>query len=251
MHEAGLVLSGIIIATIVMSVGIGGGILWTPLLILVYDLSPQEAIATAIFIQVAGTGSGTFAFIRNGFVQFKLFLLIFLVALPGIIAGSFFTVQISPDIVKLAIGVMAMLLALNFVANKTAYSEPEPYQFSIRNSLKILPIPAFFGFVMGFLSVGVSEWLIPALRSHLKLSMSQAIGTAISVTFALVCVSSVIHYSNAQTSNLHYLLWGATGTIIGAQIGVHIAKRINEQILKQAFIYLMTLVGIHLIFQAF
>ncbi|NOQ89499.1 MAG: hypothetical protein GQ549_00985 [Gammaproteobacteria bacterium] len=40
--ELGLVFAGLLISTAAMTIGIGGGILWTPLLILAYGLSPQE-----------------------------------------------------------------------------------------------------------------------------------------------------------------------------------------------------------------
>ncbi|MCP3688170.1 MAG: sulfite exporter TauE/SafE family protein, partial [Gammaproteobacteria bacterium] len=61
MFELALVLAGSMIATAAMAIGIGGGILWTPLLILVYQLTPADAISTSLFIQVAGLGSGTLA----------------------------------------------------------------------------------------------------------------------------------------------------------------------------------------------
>ena len=70
--ELGLVLAGLFIATAAMTIGIGGGILWTPLLILAYSLSPQEAIATSLLIQVVGMGSVSFVFLRNFLQSNKL-----------------------------------------------------------------------------------------------------------------------------------------------------------------------------------
>ena len=76
-EELGLVLSGLFISTAAMTIGIGGGILWTPLLILAYGLSPQAAVATSLLIQVIGMGSGTFAFLRTNLVDKKLALIFF------------------------------------------------------------------------------------------------------------------------------------------------------------------------------
>ena len=104
--------------------------------------------------------------------------------------------------------------------------------------------------MMGFLSIGISEWLIPALRNKLGMEMQQAIGTSITMMFMLAVVASLLHYGISDTLNLDLFVFGAIGTLIGGQIGVHISKRINDRILKQSFIYLMTLIGIHLIFQA-
>lgn len=250
MYEAGLILAGILISTAVMSVGIGGGILWTPLLILVYGMSPQQAIATALFIQVVGMGSGTIAYLRAGLVEKKLSVIFFLVALPGVIIGSFITVSLSQETVQLSLGVMAMMLAMLFVSSSEEYEKAGAYVFNRKKVIHIVPIPAFFGFIMGFLSLGINEWLVPVLRSQLKLEMTRAIGTIVPVMFALAIVASSVHYTLVEDINLSYFIWGAVGTVIGAQIGVHISQRINERVLKQSFIYLMTLIGIHLIFQA-
>ncbi len=250
MYELGLVVAGIAIATAAMAIGIGGGILWTPLLILAYGLSPQEAISTSLLIQVVGMGSGTVAFLRAKLVEKKLALVFFLVALPGVTIGSFVTFNLPQQTVQMALGIMAMVLAILFVSSNEEFENHGTYQYNQKQVNHILPIPGFFGFIMGFLSLGISEWLIPVLRSRLKLGMTRAIGTVIPVMFMLAIVASGIHYSLSNSIHVNYFIWGSMGTLIGAQIGVHISKRINERLLKQTFIYLMTLIGIHLIFQA-
>ncbi len=250
MYELGLVVAGIAIATAAMAIGIGGGILWTPLLILAYGLSPQEAISTSLLIQVVGMGSGTVAFLRAKLVEKKLALVFFLVALPGVAIGSFVTFNLPQQTVQMALGIMAMVLAVLFVSSNEEFDNQGTYRYNQKQVNHILPIPGFFGFIMGFLSLGISEWLIPVLRSRLKLEMSRAIGTVIPVMFLLAIVASGMHYSLSKSIHLNYFIWGAIGTLIGAQIGVHISKRVNERLLKQTFIYLMTLIGIHLIFQA-
>ena len=121
--ELGLVFAGLFIATAAMTIGIGGGILWTPLLILAYGLSPQEAIATSLLIQVIGMGSGTLAFLRTDLVEKKLAMIFFLTALPGVIIGSIITVNLPQQPVQMALGIMAMLLALLFVASQDQLDE--------------------------------------------------------------------------------------------------------------------------------
>ncbi len=250
MHETGLVLAGIIISSVAMAIGIGGGILWTPILIFIYKLSPQEAITTSLLIQVAGLGSGTSAYLKARLVEKKLSIIFFLVALPGVIIGSFFTINLSQQTVQMSLGVMAMMLALLFVYSSEEFDNQEENQYRQTQLVRVLPIPAFFGFIMGFLSLGIGEWLIPALRHRLRLKMARAIGTVIPMMFLLAIVAAGIHYLLTKTLHLNYLLWGALGTLIGGQIGALFPQHINERLLKQTFIYLMTLIGIHMIFQS-
>lgn len=250
MLEIGLTISGIFIASAAMAIGIGGGILWTPLLILGYQLSPQEAISTSLLIQVVGMGSGSVAYYRAGLVQLRLSILFFLIALPGVIIGSIATINLPQETVQMGLGIMSIILAILFVTSRDDFSDANRLSYAQGKVTRILPIPALFGFIHGSLSLGIGEWLIPALRSHLKLDMRSSIATVIPMMFLLAITASLMHYLITDTIHLNYFIWGAVGTLIGGQIGAHISKRIDEPILKQSFIYLMTLTGIHLIFQA-
>ena len=59
-----------------------------------------------------------------------------------------------------------------------------------------------------------------------------------------------MHAAFAPQLHWDYVLYGATGTLVGAQLGPYLNQYIGERVLKESFIYLMTLIGIHLIFQA-
>lgn len=122
---AGLVASGLLISTISMSIGIGGGILWTPLLILVYELSPAEAIACSLAIQVAGLGSGTYGYYKTGLIIPRLSFLLAAIAIPGIIVGSIMTISIEPEIVQLSLGIIGLLLAVYFVTDSSILTTQE------------------------------------------------------------------------------------------------------------------------------
>jgi hypothetical protein len=47
------------------------------------------------------------------------------------------------------------------------------------------------------------------------------------------------------------LVWAVPGVIVGGQIGPRIAGIINDRILKEIFVFLLTLIGIHLIYNAY
>ena len=245
-----LLTAGLAISLIVMAVGIGGGLLWTPLLILSFGLPPQEAVAASLMIQVAGLGSGSLAYWRTRLVRKRLVAILFLAALPGVLIGSFLGVQLPQQMVQMALGVISLTVAILFVSAAAPFPARHDPAFDRRRLLEVLPIPGFFGFAMGLLSVGISEWLVPTLRGRLGLSMPEAVATVIPVMFALAVVASLSHGLLAQTLHWEAVFWGGSGTLVGGQLGPRLAQRINEGLLKDSFIYLMTLVGIHLIFQA-
>lgn len=245
-----LLFAGIGIATTVTTLGIGGGILWTPLLILWFKLPPQEAVATSLLIQVIGLGSGSTAYLKAGLVRIRLATILFFIALPGVIIGSIIGVQLPQHAVQMGLGIMSLTLAILFVSAAMPLPSNKQLDIDSKELTKILPIPGFFGFLMGLLSVGISEWLIPALRSRLRLSMPEAVGTVIPVMFGLACVAALSHLFLSHAVCWNCFIYGAIGTTIGGQLGPLLSQRLDEMLLKDSFIYLMTLVGIHLLFQS-
>ncbi len=251
MFEPGLLIAGIAIATVAMAIGIGGGILWTPLLILAYGQEPAAAITTSLLIQVVGMGSGTVAYLRAGLVVPRITLTLTAVALPGVVLGSLLSVSLPQAVVQIVLGSMALTLALLFVAGREPLeAHGSGSTVDTKALYGLLPIPGFFGLMMGVLSVGIGEWVIPALQRQLRLEMSRAIASVVPMMFLLALVAGGLHGVLSAQWQWNHLLWGALGTLIGAQLGARFGQRLKEKRLKESFVYLMTLIGIHLIFQA-
>jgi uncharacterized protein len=247
--EITMLVSGVVISAVAMTIGIGGGILWTPLMILGFGLSPIDAISTSLMIQTVGLASGSIAFFFARLVDRRLAFLFFLAALPGVLLGSYIGVQLSQRIVQMALGIMSLTLAILFVSNREPRHIDE-HTDRRQRVFSILPIPGVFGFAMGLLSVGIGEWLIPTLKVRLGFTMRQSVATVVPVMLALALVAATNHALLTHSVHWDYFIWGALGAIIGGQLGPRLAQRINEGLLKDSFIYLMTLVGIHLIFQS-
>lgn len=246
-----LVICGIAISTIAMAVGIGGGILWAPLLIVAYGLAPVEAVTYSLIIQIFGMGSGTVAFYRAGLTNLKLSALFAAAALPGVILGSFGTHYIDENLLRLTLGIMAMMLALMFVARNTEADTSSERNYQTGELRPLLPIPGLFGFIMGLLSLGIGEWLIPALRDRLHLPMARAVAVVVPMMMMLAFASSLIHIASIQELQLNYVVWGAMGTLIGAPIGARLSRVIDDRLLKEAFIFIMTLLAVHFVFRSF
>ncbi|MBN2134224.1 MAG: sulfite exporter TauE/SafE family protein [Acidobacteria bacterium] len=241
---------GIIIATIAMSIGLGGGIIWVPVMLWLYGLTPQEAVATSLVIQVAGLGSGTVAYLRAGAVRLKVLPALVGAALPSVIVGSILAVSLPRELVQGTLGLMSLALALIFVSQQEGLELLSSAGEKKSNTLSIMPIAGFFGFFSGFLSVGIGEWIIPFMKKRLRMQMYESVATAVTTMFILAITGSFTHGIFGNKIRWSLAAYAIVGVIIGAQIGPRISKRINDRALKEVFIYIMTLIGIHEIFQA-
>jgi len=242
---------GVVIATISSIVGIGGGILWMPVLLLMLKLSPETAVLTSLIIQSVGMGSGTWTYYRNQRIDLKLASLMLLVTIPGVIAGAGLTRHISLSNIELILGLMAMTTAFLFVSLNHKYDDAGRKHAKIHQAKPYLMLLSIMSVISGFLSVSIGEWLIPIMHGKMNLRMSSAIATSITTIFGVCLMGSVVHFFFGSRPHWQTIAWAAPGVLIGGQIGPRIAEKINERMLKEIFIFLLTLIGIHLIYNAF
>ena len=243
--------AGIAIAMISSIVGIGGGIIWMPFLLLIFKLEPEAAVLTSLMIQSFGMGSGGFAYLRRGRVDLRLALLILAVTVPGVLAGSCLTRLFSPPHIKMILGLLAMLTAFLFVSLNQRYDDAGVRRVELKRVRPYLPGLSLMSVVSGLLSLSIGEWVIPLMHGKMNLRMSTAIATSITTIFGICLLGSLFHLMLGSRPQWQVLLWAAPGVFIGGQIGPRISGQINERILKEIFIFLLTLVGIHLIYNSF
>ena len=90
-------------------IGIGGGILLVPFFLLYMHLSPVKASGLSLFTILASSSGGSFKFIKEKIIDFKLYLMIVLFAVPGVIAGSILSKYIKTDEFK---GIFSLIIII-------------------------------------------------------------------------------------------------------------------------------------------
>jgi uncharacterized membrane protein YfcA len=240
-----------LISTAVSSIGIGGGVLWMPFFLIVLKLSPEVAVSTSLIIQSTGMGSASLTCVKQQRVDFKLMLYILAIAIPGVVGGSFLAGNLKSGTMQLVLGLLVMTTAFLFVSSEQKYTDLGKDRVDIKEAYRHawITIPASIG--SGMLSTSMSEWLIPIMRSKLSLKMSNAIGTSITVAFAVSCLGAITHFLMGSHAQAAVILWAVPGVMIGGQIGPRLTKKINERLLKEAFVFFLTLVGIHLVYNSY
>lgn len=242
---------GILIAMVASTVGIGGGILWMPFLLIILKIPPEKAVVTSLMIQTAGMGSGTLAFWQKKSIDVKFLMMLLPITIPGIAMGAFLTQVLAPKHLELILGMLTLMTALIFVSANQGYSDQGRARVDPQKARRSVWIVSAMAIASGMLSISIGEWLVPYMRGRLSLRMNVAIATSISTIFGTCVLGALLHLGLGSRAEWGTLLWAVPGVIAGAQIGPRIAERINERALKEVFIFLLTLIGIHLIYNSY
>lgn len=241
---------GVTIASLATMVGLGGGVLWTPYLIFVAGLKPSEAVLTSLLIQTCGMGSGGVAAMRRRKISGRLVLALAVSAFPGVALGVLLQTRTEPRALVFILGAVCMATALIFVLARETFEFVPNDHLPLRSLVPYLWLPPFFSVLTGLLSIGVGDFLVPILRNRLRMRMDLAIGAGLILMAFNAAVAAALHLAQGTRFPLGLCLWAMAGALAGGQIGPRLAHKISDQTLKEIFTYGLSLVGIHVLFNA-
>lgn len=118
MFWIGLLLFGTVIGVISGMLGIGGGVLLVPGLVLLFGFSQAEAQGTSLAVLIPPIGLfAAIVYYQHGFIRLPVAGLIAAGFMLGAYCGARFVPHISPSYLRLAFGVVLLFLGFVFVLN--------------------------------------------------------------------------------------------------------------------------------------
>jgi len=240
--------AGFVIATIATLAGFGGGILWMPYLIYAANLDPAQAVVTSLIIQVGGMGSGSVAVIRAKKTDLRLSFYLAAGSLVGIPIGVWVSRYVPAQSIVFILGAVCLAMSLVFVYSQDDFSNSDVKRVSFRQTAPYLWLATLFSVLTGILSMGVGDFLVPILRNRLRLTMESAMAACLIVMAINAALAAALHLMIGDKFAPGIVLWAISGVLIGGQVGPRLAGRIEDQTLKEVFIFALSLAGIHMMF---
>jgi uncharacterized membrane protein YfcA len=241
--------AGVLISILAIFTGLGGGILWLPILLSGFGLDPREAVLCALIIQVAGQGSGTIANLRQGLVDLRLLRQQALFAAPGMLLGSVLARVVRPVYIELALGLLIFFIAYSFLRGEDLLA-PGGDRADLDAGQRLGPVAAFGGMLTGFLSVGVGDLLVPLFNRGCGLRMARAVATGVALMLLLSTGAALAHLGLGGALPWRLVLVAIPGVLIGAQVGSRLHHRFSEARFKELFVLLLVFLAAHVTFNA-
>lgn len=262
-----LLMLGFIVGLPASMCGLGGGFILVPTLILVFNLSPQNAIAISLVAMCGTTISATLGYIKQKRVDYKLALLYDVFDIPGVVVGAYLTTILPKNLLIGLCGFFILFLSLFMLRNlrarklstknkesnmtcngwgrKVSDSMNQVFEYKIRRPSLIVISSLMSGLVTGLAGLGggitdTTTMILLGIPSHIAIASSE-------FAMALTNGAGVITHGFLQNISIGYAIPITIGTILGAQVGVLVAKRTKQKTLKMILSVVSLLFSIRLI----
>jgi len=263
----------IVIATVAMASGVGGGVFFSPLFILVLKLEPSIAVATALVTQLFGFSSALFAYIRRELVDFRVGKSLLIFSLPGAVIGSASANVVPANTLKglFAVGMFFIGWQLFHSYRRDTQSRHtrdeshsdeklesvlvdrmgREYRYTICHTSQGRMLAGLGGALLGMISVGLAELQMYHLMGRCNVPSAVAVATTIFVVVITLFVASsgyLFFFASAEQETLIQIIrivaFTVPGVLIGGQLGPMVQACIKPDAAKAGIAALVVAVGV-------
>jgi hypothetical protein len=251
--------TAVLIATLAMSSGVGGAILFSPLFMLALELPPPVAIGTALLTQVFGVGSGAYAYWRRRSIDYRIAGQILLTAVPGAVIGVLAASVIAGETLRRLFAVGLIFIGVQFFRSyrrerQAPIPVPDvdrgtpthgdtkgvPSRYTLYRPRLASLLGAGGGALLGSISVGLAELLEYHFIVLSRLPSAVAVGTSVAVLFVTTLAAATGHaygfVAHAPPGTLtevwQVVVFTVPGVILGGQIGPWLQTRLRPMTVR-------------------
>jgi uncharacterized membrane protein YfcA len=256
--QLSFVVSGFAVGLLVGMTGVGGGSLMTPLLTLLFGVSPTAAVGTDLAFASLTKGVGTFTHRLRGTVHWEIVRRLCLGALPAAILASLALKHFGSlnkeigQVIRYTIAgsVLLTVLALLFKRKMLAWITAHPERQLQGDKLVIATIVcgAVLGTLVTISSIGagaIGATLLVML--YPRLTAAEVAGTDIAYAVPLTAIAAVGHWWLGSI-DWTLLLTLLVGSVPGITLGSYAARAVPERLLRGILAFTLVSVAAKLIF---
>lgn len=262
-----LLLIGLVAGTVGSLVGLGGGIIIVPSLLVLASfhpgfsgITPPVAVGTSLILIVLTACSSTLTYSKQKRVDFHSGWLFFITCGPGAMVGAYLTRYFHSDWFFVGFGFIMILVSLMLtIREKVKHARPmnwdvtrtfqdesgETYEFGYHR-LTALVVSFFVGMVSGLFGIGGGALLMPMMIILFRYPPHMATATSMFTIFLSSVTGSFTHLVQG---NIHWLAAAflAPGAWAGGRLGAWISSRLSNRALLICLRIALVLVAIRMI----
>ncbi len=234
---AGLI-AGAFIGAVLGFIGAGGAMLSVPILLYIFNFTPQAATTAALAVVLLAAVSGLLPKLRTGDVLIKEALVIWSLGLVTNLGGSLVAHKLSDNVIITGFSIVMLTAGTAMLIKPILGSEKKiPVFWLVVISLVIGSMTGLFGIGGGFLA-------IPVLVLFFKNTPSKAAGTSLAIIFLNSITAFFGHFQNWHLVNWAVPVSMAIAAVVVARIASIRSGQVDPALLRKAFATLLYLIAL-------
>lgn len=253
--------------------GIGGGMIITPILTLGMGLSIKYAIGASIIAVIATSSGSTIAYLRDNVLNLRVAMFLEIATTIGAIIGALMTGILDPKYLYLLFGCLLVFSAWNMVRKlrrgQEVLKRVTPDRIAAKLKLngsyfdkaelrdvdyQVENVPAGFavmfgaGVASGLLGIGSGAFKVMAMDTFMKMPLKPSSSTSNLMMGVTAAASATVYFFNGS------ILPGiavpmALGILVGAVIGSRIMQVLPARWIRIVFIPVLLYIGLQMVFK--
>ncbi len=240
-----LLIAGFLFGIISSIAGIGGGVFFVSLMVLIFIIPINIAIDTSIFIILISSGAGFFTYFKEERLHTKQVIIFSSFSILGSITSTliFTSFNLDSAILKIIFATAILVAGLNMIykAIKSRKVKPEIEEYEknfnlhshdYKTNLK-KSIPLFFlaGFFANLLGIGGGIINTPVLHILLQYPIHNATAISTGIIFFTAIYNTIVKSILGQINYLIGILIGV-GAILGSIVGAKFSGKMPKSYLQ-------------------
>lgn len=248
----GLIVMGLGAGILGALFGLGGGIVFVPVLTLVFGLEPTEAVAVSLIGIIAGSVGASTVFVDKGLSNVRLGLLLEITTATGAIIGAVLATYLEQWVLMILFSIVVYFSAWRMIRNPEKIIPPsddadgrfafrydddahgDHVKYEVQNVKGGMVLCTAAGMVSSMTGVGGGMIKVPLMNLYMHVPMKAASATS-SYMIGITAFSGAIAYFFGGELLIDYGAGVAIGAFLGALAGTALARRLDTKHLRKYF----------------
>jgi uncharacterized membrane protein YfcA len=245
-----------------MSSGISAGNFWVPVYLLWAKFEPPLAFWMTLVTMLCGYGSGVVRNLRQGTIDQRVIIRHLPITVPAALIGGYLAPALNVSWLILLFGIFVFSYGVQMLASLVHSAAGKsgilssllsPWERDrVREETHDRGIAFMGGFLLGLITVGLGELLLPHLLAKRKaLAPAEVVGSTVLVIFVTSLAATLVRLNptlltalgEQRATLLAALLFAGPGVILGGQLGPRMAWRLNTRASRWYVGSILLLVG--------
>ncbi len=248
-------LSGLVVGALVGLTGVGGGSLMTPVLVLMFGMSPVTAVGTDLLYAAITKGGGMLVHWRNGTIDWRIVRRLSMGSVPATVATILALAHYGArgharhGVITTVLGAALVLTALAIVSRKLLLVRLAPHVERLgarRLAGLTVALGACLGVVVSISSVGAGAIGVTALLLlYPTAPLVRVVGADIAHAIPLTLIAGLGHWYLGSIDWM-VLISLLVGSLPGIAVASHFASRAPDSVLRPVMAATLAVLGLRL-----